>query len=177
MNKVPQQFAHAAQSATEALQSSTATLMSALERVIALNFETARATLEDGTAAWKTLIGGVEAPRLAILGKATQPSLESVVTYSRGLYAVLSETGAALYKQMERQVDEYQREMSGQIDQALKNAPPGSEAVVATMKSALASVHSTYENMTKSGKQVAESLHANIAASADAGLKAAGKLA
>ena len=42
------------------------------------------------------------------------------------------------------------------LDKMVKSAPAGSEVAVAAVKSAISAVNSTYDNLSKAGKQFAE---------------------
>jgi hypothetical protein len=58
------------------------------------------------------------------------------------------------------------------LDQSLKNAPAGSDAAVAAVKSAMAVANAAYDNMTKAAKQVTEIAEANVAAATSATIHA-----
>jgi len=174
MNNASEQFAITTNATNEALPSIAGTLLSGIERMSALNFTMARGLVGDGSAAWRRLLTWERNGDLMDRGAAVQSSLERAIGYSSGVYGVLSETGADCFKETERFATELSRGIAGQLDELSKHAPPGTEAAVAAMNSIFVATTSAYESVTRSGKQAAESVHANISAAAQAGLHAAG---
>jgi len=176
MYNVPEQFTATAKSGTDSLLNIANAAFTSLERLSALNMSVAKAAALEGTDTWKTLLTVKESQGLTGLSSIAQPSFEKAVTYSRGTYEIFSETGAAVFKELERHFSEFQKSVSATLDQAIKNAPPGTESAAAALKSAFAAASSTYESMANAAKQATESAHASIAAAGDANLKAAIKL-
>ena len=177
MYNVPEQFTATAKSGTDSLLNIANAAFTSLERLSALNMSVAKAAALEGADTWKTLLTVKDSQGLTGLSSIAQPSFEKAVTYSRGNYEIFSETGAAVFKELERHFSEFQKSVAATLDQAIKNAPPGTESAAAALKSAFATASSTYESMTNAAKQATESAHASIAAASDANLKAATKLA
>jgi hypothetical protein len=97
-----------------------------------------------------------------------QPAIEKALAYSRGLYEVVSQTQGELAKFFEAQAAEFNKNLVGLLDKVSKNAPAGSDAAVAAVKSALAATTSAYESFNKVAKQAAEIAEANFAAATTA---------
>ena len=87
------------------------------------------------------------------------------------------ETGQKEFtKNAEAQAAEAQKKFSGLVDSAAKNAPAGSESVVAIMKSSVAAANNALESVQKAVKQATEVAEANfnaVAATATNATKAA----
>jgi hypothetical protein len=77
----------------------------------------------------------------------------------------------------EGHASELNKNVSTTIDNALKNAPVGSEVAVTAVKSAMSAANSALDQMNKAAKQVTEMAEANVAAANAATLKLVKKAA
>ncbi|HEY8856945.1 MAG TPA: phasin family protein [Rugosibacter sp.] len=175
MNKLPAQFAEANKAGVEAMLTIANTIFASAERLAALNLNTARTLLEDSVANTKALLSAKDAQELASMqATLAQPSLEKAVAYSRSVYEISTQTQGELAKVSEAQMAEMKAGMANTLEQALKNAPAGSEVVITAVKSAIAAANSAYDNMTKAAKQVTNMAEANVAAATTATIHAVG---
>lgn len=173
MNQLPAQFAEANKASIEAMLTVANTVFASAERLTALNLNTARAMLEDSVANTKALLAAKDVQELVSMqATLAQPSLEKAVAYSRSVYEIATQTQGELAKVSEAQIAEMKAGMANMLDQALKNAPAGSEVAVAAVKSAIAAANSAYDNMTKAAKQVTDMAEANVAAATTATIHA-----
>lgn len=148
------------------------------ERLAALNLSTARAAFEQSTANFKSLLGAKDVQSLISLQAAqAQPALDKVIAYSRGVYDIASQTKEQLAKAVEVQFADTNAKVAGLVDKALKSAPAGSEAAVATIRKTIDAANSAYDNLNKVAKQVTEIAEANVTAASQATLKAAAVVA
>ncbi len=178
MNKLPAQFAEANKASIEAILTIANTVFASAERLAALNLNTARTLLEDSVANTKALLSAKDIQELASMqATLAQPSLEKAVAYSRSVYEIATQTQSELAKVSEAQITEIKAGLANTMDQALKNAPAGSEVAVAAVKSAIAAANSAYDNMTKAAKQVTDMAEANVAAATTATIHAVGSTA
>lgn len=151
------------------------TAFASTERLAALNLNVARAVLEDSIANTKSLLSVKDPQELVSLqASLAQPALEKAVSYSRSLYEIASQTSDEVGKLIEAQVGEFNKTLSSALDQAAKNAPPGSDIAVAAVKSVIAAANSAYDNVAKAVKQVTEIAEANVTAATNATVKAVG---
>jgi len=103
---------------------------------------------------------------------------EKTAAYSRHLYDIASGASAELTKTVEGQAAEAQKKFAGLVDSAAKNAPAGSEAAVAILKSSVAAANNALESVQKAVKQATDVAEANfnaVAATATNATKAAAK--
>jgi len=143
------------------------------ERLAALNLNTARALLADGAANVNALLVARDPQSLIALQKSfAKPALEKVSAYSRSVYEIFNQSSSSLMELVQGQAVQVKRNFVAVIDESLKNAPAGSESVVAAMKSGFAAADSAYENMAKAAKQATASIEANVVSAQEA----AGKL-
>jgi phasin family protein len=175
MYSTPEQIASANKANIESLMTIANTAFASAERLAALNLNTARNLLDDTVTNAKTLMGAKDIQELMNIQAAiAQPTVEKAVAYSRSVYEIASATQEELTKVFEAQFAEANKTMTSALDNAVKNAPAGSDVAVAAVKSAIAAANSAYDSMTKAAKQVAEIAEANVAAATSATVKAVG---
>ncbi|MDB5814971.1 MAG: phasin family protein [Rhodocyclales bacterium] len=175
MFATPEQLASANKSAVEALLTIANTAFASVERLAALNLNTARSALEDSVANTKALFSVKDPQEFASLqASLARPSLEKAVAYGRSVYEIATEVQGQFAKIAEGQVTEIKQNIASTLDKVAKSAPAGSDVAVAAVKSAIAAANSAYDSMSKAAKQVAEIAEANVTAATDATVKAVG---
>lgn len=149
-----------------------------VERLAALNLNTARTLLEDTLANTKSLLAAKDMQELITLQTSlAQPLVEKAVAYNRSVYEIATQSQEEVSKLVEAQIAELNKNLAAALDKAAKSAPAGSDVAVAAVKSAIAAANSAYDNVSKAAKQVAEIAEANVAAATNATVKAVGTAA
>ncbi|MES2772521.1 MAG: phasin family protein [Pseudomonadota bacterium] len=170
-----EKFAAANKASIEALLTIANTALSSAERIAALNLNTARSILEESVANTKAILGAKDIQEaLSVQASLAQPNVEKVVAYTRSVYEISAQSKEEIGRLLEGQFGEFQEQVSGLLDKAAKNAPTGSDVVVAAAKSAIAAANTAFDSMSKAAKQVAEITEANVAAATNATVKAVG---
>jgi phasin family protein len=164
MFKPNEQFAAANQTAVNLLLTVANTSLASVERLAALNLNTARAILADSAANVGSLLSAKDPQSLlALQTKLAKPAIEQAVAYSRSVYEILSQSSTGLSDIVAGQTAELKKNFAATMDQSLKHAPAGSEAVVAAMRSGIAAAGTAYDNMTNAAKQATAQFEANVA--------------
>ena len=89
--------------------------------------------------------------------------------YIKEVYKINTDLLKSGSQYVETESEEISKVISDQVEEMSKNAPAGTEGVVAMTKSSLAASSSTYESMTKAAKQVFDIVDSNIEAASKAG--------
>jgi hypothetical protein len=89
--------------------------------------------------------------------------------------AIAAGTQAEFTKAAETQIAETNRKVISLVDEVSKNAPAGSENVVAAFKASLGNANAGYEQFTKSTKQAVETIESNVTAAVSQFTQAAQK--
>lgn len=138
-----------------------------IEKLFDLNVNLIRASLEESTVINKQLLQAEDAQEFfSLIAAQAQPNAQKALFYGRHLANIASSTQAEFAKTAEEQFVEANRKVNQLIDDMAKNAPPGSENMVAIMKAALGNASAGYEQLTKTTKQAAEVIEANVTAAA-----------
>ena len=148
-----------------------------VEKIVELNLTASKAALSEVAGHTQSILSVKDAQELlALQSGLLQPLAEKTAAYSRHLYDIATSTGAEFTKNAEARAAEAQKKFSGLVDSAAKNAPAGSESVVAIMKSSVAAANNALESVQKAVKQATEVAEANfnaVAATATNATKAA----
>jgi len=138
------------------------------ERVISLQLQYAKGTLEQASAAAKAASGAKDVQELlSVRTRSAENAVEWLMNYSRSMYEVASEAQSEFSKLAEERMTSFQQAVTETVEQAARTAPGGSDAAVAAMKSSLAATTAAFDTFNKAAK--------NVASYADAGIRAAGK--
>lgn len=167
MFAIPEQFSAASKASLEAqlalLSALTAKTFESVEKVIELNLDAAKTSLEESSAAARQLLTAKDPQEwLSLAAAQAQPNAEKALAYGRSLASITSGVHAELSKAAEAQIAESSRKLLELVEEVTKNAPAGSENAVALLKSAIGNANAGYEQLTKTTKQAVETLEANL---------------
>ncbi|MFY9513866.1 MAG: phasin family protein [Rubrivivax sp.] len=144
-----------------------------IEKLVELNLQVARTTLGEAAETTKAALSVKDAQELlALQASLLQPAAEKAAAYSRHLYDIVAGTNAEVSKVAEATVADAQKKVLSVVDNAVKNAPAGTENAVALVKSAVAAANNAYESVHKAAKQAAEVAEANFQAVTSTAVKA-----
>lgn len=141
----------------------TAKAFDSIEKVIELNVNATKASLDETSATAKQLLAAKDPQEFFSLTAAqAQPSAEKALAYSRHLASIASSTQAEFTKAAEAQIAENNRKVGALVEEIGKSAPAGSENAVAMFKSMMGSANAGYEQLSKTAKQAAETIETNV---------------
>ncbi len=138
-----------------------------VEKIVELNLTASKAALSEVAEHTQSVLSVKDAQELmALQSNLMQPLAEKTAAYSRHLYDIATATSAEFTKAAEGQAADAQKKFADLVDSAAKNAPAGSESVVALMKSSVAAANNALESVQKAVKQATETAEANFTAAA-----------
>jgi phasin family protein len=180
MHSIQDQFSAATKANFEAnlalVSALTSKAFEGVEKLVDLNLGVVKATLEESNAKTKQLLGAKDTQEFFSMSAAQgQPSAEKAIAYARHIGSIASTTQSEIIKTAEAQIAETNRKISALIDDVSKNAPAGSESVVAMLKSLIGNANAGYEQLTKATKQAVEALETNLSTAAEQFTQAAEK--
>jgi len=134
-----------------------------MEKLLELNLNVAKASLEDTTATARQLLSAKDSQEaLSLAATRTQPNAEKVLEYVRNIASIATNTHTEFTKAAENQISETYRKMTSLVEEITKNAPAGSENAVVLLKSAIGNANAGYEQFSKTTKQAVEAMESNI---------------
>lgn len=179
MTMTPEQIAAASKANFEAMVELTQKAFGGLEKLVELNMQVARSSMEQSAEQAKAVLDAKDPQALLALQQSlAQPGTDKALAYGRQVYDIASSTQAEVAKLAEAQVASAQEQMQALVDAAIKNAPAGSENAVALMKSSVAAATNAFESVQKAAKQAMSAAESNFEAltkSAETATKAAAK--
>lgn len=170
----PEQLVASQKANLETIYGLTAKAFEGMEKLVELNLQAAKAALNESAQHSQALLSAKDAQELlALQASMFQPLAEKAAAYSRHLYDIASGTTAEFSKAFEQKVAESQAQFATLVDNASRNAPAGSEPLVAMMKSAVAAANNAAESVQKAVKQATDVAEANAKAVTDSITKSA----
>lgn len=167
MYQTPEQLIAMNKANLEAAMRFAGVAIEGAERMIDLQMKAAKSAFADSIQGAKALASVKDFQQLAALKDSlAQPSMEKATAYAKSVYDLSTETQAEIGKLVEAQVADFNKEVVSGLDKMVKSAPAGSEVGVAAIKSAIAAVNSSYDNLTKVAKQFAQASQKNLEAAA-----------
>jgi phasin family protein len=134
-----------------------------VEKLVELNVQASKAALAESANHAQAILGVKDAQELlALQAGLVQPLAEKTAAYSRHLYDIATAASADIGKTLEGQAAEAQKKLVSLVDSASTNAPAGSEAAVAMMKSAVTAANTAYESVQKVVKQASDMAETNF---------------
>ena len=144
-----------------------------VEKLVELNLQVAKTALGEAAGNAQAVLSVKDAQELLTLqASLLQPAAEKAAAYGRHLYDIAAGLNADISKVTEAQAAEAQQKFISVVDNAVKNAPAGTENVVALFKSAVATTSNAYESLQKAAGQAAKVAEANIEALSASAAKA-----
>lgn len=182
MFAIPEQFSNVAKANIESQLAIFTTLTSkafeSMEKVVDLNLNVAKASLEDTSIAAKQLLSAKDPQEFFSLTAAqAQPTAAKAIAYGRHLAGIATSAQAELTRAAEEQIAETGRKVSALVEDVSKNAPAGSENVIAIVKSAIGNANAGYEQFSRTTKQAVEVMEANMNSAVNQFSQAADKTA
>lgn len=167
MFAIPEQFSNATKANFESqyaiFSSLTAKAFESMEKLVELNMSAAKASLEESANTTRQLLGAKDAQEfLSLTAAQVQPTAEKAMSYSRQVAAIAAGTQAEFTKAAETTLAETNSKVISLVDEMSKNAPAGSENVVAAFKASLGNANAGYEQFSKTAKQAAQAVETNV---------------
>ena len=173
MNYSNDQLIATQKSSVDALAGLSEKAFASFEKLIELNMAASKALLGESISHLQALATVKDAQELVALQSGiVKPMAEKAASYSRHLYEIVSGAGADFTQTLESTSAESQKTVTALLETSLKNAPAGSEAAVAVIKSAMTAGNNAVETAQKSAKQAAQMVESNITALSSAAQKA-----
>lgn len=167
MFAIPEQFSAASKANFEAqlalITALTNKAFEGVEKIVDLNLNVAKASLEESNAAAKQFLTAKDPQEwMSVAAAQAQPNAEKALAYGRHLAGIASGVQAEFTKAAEAQIAETSRKVLDLVEEVSKNAPAGSENAVAMIKTAIGNANAGYEQLTKTTKQAVETMEANL---------------
>jgi phasin family protein len=134
-----------------------------VERFTELALGASRESVEQATAHAQSLANAKDVHEVIALNSAAlEPALKRAYTYSRTAYETAAETNNEVKRVLEKQTAEFNRAAVAALEEAFKYAPAGSEGVVDNVKTAIAALQSSYNNISSINKQIYDTVEKTV---------------
>jgi len=166
-------FAAATKQSVAEAQGLASSAFLGFEKLVALNLATAKSSLFETSGDFYAVFSA-KSPTDALAAHASlaKPIAEKTVAYGRSVMAIATETGAEFTKVAEARIAESQKNFAAALDLLSKNAPSGSDQVVAAIKSAVTAGQQAVDTAKNSVRKVSELIEKQAVSASDAALEA-----
>jgi phasin family protein len=153
MNYSNEQFIATQKSSVQALTGLSEQAFLSFEKLVELNMAATKAILGESLTSLQEMASAKDPQAvLALQSGLLQPMAEKAAAYSRHLYDIAAGASADFSKTLESTTAESQKSVTAFLESSLKNAPAGSDAAVAAIKSAM----NAGSNVVESAQKVAK---------------------
>lgn len=143
------------------------------EKLVELNMQVAKANMAEASETALALMSAKDPQAVvALQSSLLKPAGEKIAAYQREVYGITSAASAEFGKVAKAAAEDMQKSLLSAVDEAARNAPAGSENVIALMKSAMSGATGAYEGLQKSAQQMTEVATANLSAMGETVVKA-----
>lgn len=173
MNFTNDTFLTTQKNSVEALSGLSEKAYSSFEKIVELNMAASKALMGESIAHMHAMSEIKDAQALlAFQSNMLKPMSDKAASYSRHLFDIMSGSSADFSKMFESASAQSKKSVTALLDASLKNAPAGSEAAVAVIKSAIDASSTVVESAQKSAKQTLQTVESNMNSIAQANQKA-----
>lgn len=167
MNPLSEQMSAATKAQIEAqielLNLLTTRTVDSVEKIIALNVDATKSTINDAASTVSQLLASKNPQEaMSITGAQTQPASEKAQEYGRNLADIVAKTQAEFTQTVEAQIAEGRRQINALMTDLVKAAPPGSENMVSMFKAAVDNANAGYDQLTRATRQATETIQSNV---------------
>jgi phasin family protein len=164
---VPEQIEATRKAALDAFFGYANKTFEGVQKLVELNVQAAKSTIAESQEKMRSI--SVQPGAAATqAGAGLQPSIEKAMSYNRHVFEIVTTTQADCAKIAESQYEGAIQRMQSLFDSAAKNAPAGSETMIAALKSMISASNAAYETVQKTAKQAADFTQSNVAAASNA---------
>lgn len=165
MNYSNEPFIASQKNSVQALSGLSEKAFTNFEKLVELNMAATKAILGESLNSLQELASAKDPQSLlALQSGLLQPMAEKAASYGRHLYDIASGASADLSKTLESTTVQSQKSVNALLESSLQNAPAGTEAAVAVIKSAMSASSNAIESAQKAAKQAAQLVESNVSA-------------
>ncbi|GAB3552460.1 hypothetical protein GCM10027343_38090 [Noviherbaspirillum agri] len=141
----------------------TSKTLESVEKLINLNISAVKSSLEDSSSQAKQLLSARDPEEfLSVVREQTKPGMSKAVAYGGNLFSIAQGIQSELSHTAEAQMSTVNRKVNELVEQAASNAPVGSEALVAMVRSTLGNAGNGYEQLARTAKQTMDAFEATF---------------
>lgn len=141
----------------------TSAFLESAEKLIKLNISTSKAALADASAAASELLTA-EGPAeyFSLVRAQAKPNINRTIAYGGHLVTIVRMMHADFSNAAEAHIAGVSRKVNELVEQTVSQAPVGSEALMAVVKSTFGDTGNSYEQLTRTAKQAMDALTDNL---------------
>ena len=168
MNTTAAQFIETNKANLQTLQGITTQAFAGVEKLVNLNMATSKTVLTESMNLAKSVLGAKDAQELmALQAGYFKPLTEKSAAYAEQVKTIVTDSSAELTQVVEAKTAETQKALTGLVENLAKNAPAGSETVLAAFKSAMTAGQNAVESAQEQVKKAVETAQSSFTAASN----------
>lgn len=169
----PEQFTATSKSNVQAMAAFGTNVFASYEKLVELNLAASKAMMTESFDNMQTVLGAKDPSEfLSLQAGSLQSMAEKSTAYANHVAAIVAESGSEITKKFEESFAESQKSLSALVENIAKNAPAGSEAAMAMIKSTVSASQNAIESAQNSAKNAMATAESNYAAMTEQAVKA-----
>lgn len=154
----------------ESFEAVSSQALAGVEQLSQLNLAVSKAVVAESFDHIESFLSVRDPQQLFALQVAmVQPMAEKSASYGRQVYDIVQSTGSEIAKVAEAKMNEAQQAFIAVVDDAVKNAPVGSEAAMALFKNAFSASQEAIQTAQNAARQAVATTESNMESMADQG--------
>ncbi len=169
----PEQLIATNKSNVQAMATFGTNVFAGYEKLVGLNLAATKAMMTESFDNLQTVMGAKDPSEFLSLQTGSMQSMaEKSTAYANHVAAIVAESGADFTKKFEESFAEAQKSLTALVENIAKNAPAGSEAAMAMIKSTVSASQNAIESAQNSAKNTMATVESNYAAMTEQAVKA-----
>lgn len=165
MNQAAEKLVATAKDNLQTLQDIATKVQADAAKLVELNLATSQEVLAESFAHAKAVLSAKDPQALAALQTSlAKPLADKASAYAQQVQAIMTGAGATFTKTAEANLAEMQKGFASLMDGATKNAPTGTESVVALFANAMSTSQNALKTAQDAARQAVETAQANFTA-------------
>lgn len=157
MATLQEQFSAFNEKAFNSVLDFTALSLENTERLLDLQVESAKGSLEESADHVKALVAAKDAQELlALRTKLVEASVERATSYARTVYELAVEAQSKVSQLVEAQMAAFNEGLITAVEAAAKSAPAGADVAIAAVKSSVAATTAAVDTLNRTAKEAAK---------------------
>jgi len=137
--------------------------LTGFEKLTELNVQAAKASVEESVQTGISLLETGDVKTLTdTFSASAQPAGTKFAAYARHVHEIANETTAEITRVLEKHFSEGNRQLVASIEALARTAPVGADSVTTLVKSAVSAANSTWDQVSKVNRQIAEATDASL---------------
>lgn len=163
MNASTDTFMHKQSEALETSRAAAAKALEGMQKLAELNLQTAQRSLEQSSEQINALLAARDTKALTdLVTSLARPPQDQFSAYAKAVYAIYRDASQDFTAMVDKQVLASNQQLAQAVETLARNAPAGSEGVLALIRQSMAAAQQAYDQVNQAGRKFAEAADSHL---------------